>query len=262
MLPIFFVGTIYGIIKLISGNAIPFINYLKGVLLPGNISIDDHLYCIGDFIIGNIIVGLIAQMFSHKKHYKLIYIPLILLLYFTDKIWIMAALFGGLSYYICEYFKNKKVIKNWQLVFIIPFIIIFSCGDESNFTYLRYCISNMIFLVFVYCLPILQKVLNWNGIKKIKKYSYSMFISHGMLYTLIGYNIINFVRQIGFTNDYIVEIISFMIIFIIDIVISAVIYELAEVKLYKLINNFSKKEEVEDKNNNDLVKVGVRLERK
>ena len=262
MLPIFFVGTIYGIIKLLSGEPIPFLNYLKGVLLPGNISIDDHLYCIGDFLIGNIIVGLIAQIFSNKKHFKLIYIPLIILLFFIDKIWIMATLFGGISYYICNYFKNKNILKYWHLILVIPFVLIFSCGEESNLTYLRYCISNTVFLVYIYCLPMLQKTLNWNHIKRIKKYSYSMFISHGMLYALLGHSIISFVKQVGFANDYIVEIISFIIIFMIDILISAIIYEIAEVKIYKFVNSFSKKEEVEKKNNQNLLKVGAELERR
>lgn len=195
MIPIFFVGTIYAIIKLFNGEMIPITSYLKGVILPGNISIDDHLYCIGDFFIGNIIVGLIAHLFSEKKYFKLIYIPIILILFITDKIWIMATLFGGITYYACTYLKDKSILNYWQLILIIPIILLFSFGEESNQTYLRYCISNMILLIYIYCFPKIQKILNWERLNKIKKCSYSMFISHGILYSLIGTNIIGSVKR-------------------------------------------------------------------
>ena len=236
MIPIFFIGTIYAIIRIIQNQAIGFADYISGVFWPGSIKIDDHLYCIGDFFIGNIVLAIITHYTKNNKYSKLIYIPIIFVLYKIEKIWIMSTIIGGLTYELCVYLKEKKILKYWNLIFVLPISIVAISGEESYITYFKYSIVSMIAVIYIYCLPKLQTILNFNKINKIKKYSYSMFISHGIVYSLIGEKIIKLMEFIK--NDYLLEITTFIIIFIVDLIIAGIIHYVAENKMYDKLTSF------------------------
>lgn len=61
-------------------------------------------------------------------------------------------------------------------------------------------------------------------------------------------------------NDYVLEVISFIILLIIDIFISIIIYEVAEVRLYKVINNFIGNNKLTIKDT--CLRVGENIEKK
>lgn len=236
MIPIFFIGTVYAIIRIIQNQSIGFADYISGVFWPGSIKIDDHLYCIGDFFIGNILLAIITHYTKNSKYSKLIYIPIIFVLYKIEKIWIMSTIIGGLTYELCIYLKEKNILKYWNLIFVLPISIVAISGEESNIAYFKYTIVSMIAVIYIYCLPKLQTILNFNKINKIKKYSYSMFISHGIVYSLIGEKII---KLMGFIkNDYLLEITTFIIIFIVDLIIAGIIHYVAENKMYDKLTGF------------------------
>ena len=63
-----------------------------------------------------------------------------------------------------------------------------------------------------------------------------MFISHGIVYSLIGEKII---KLMGFIkNDYLLEITTFIIIFIVDLIIAGIIHYVAENKMYDKLTGF------------------------
>ena len=78
MLPIFITGSIYILIRLMQGNQMTLSTYLNGVFWLGNNGINEHLGYILDFFLGNVFIALLTYLFSNKKYFPLLYIPLIL----------------------------------------------------------------------------------------------------------------------------------------------------------------------------------------
>lgn len=239
MLPIFITCTIYVIIKIIQGNHISLSEYLNGVLWLGNNGINEHLGYILDFFLGNVFIAILTYLFSNKKYFPLLYIPLIILLYYMEKIWILSTVIGGLTYHLCEYIKEKKLYKYWYLLIIIPIVWYLPRGEENYKIYLRDTIACSAIVITLYCLPKLQKLLNWNKLKSIKKISYSLFVTHGLVNSLLSGYIVQYFKDINIiTNVYLIQIVTFSIVLIIDLVIAGFIYYIAEYKLYNLINKF------------------------
>ena len=242
MLPAFVTCSIYTIIRLIMGTKISLSTYLNGTLWLGNNGINVHLEYIIDFFLGNVFVALLTYLFSNRKYFPLLYVPFVILLYYMDRIWILATVIGGFTYHLCEYIKEKKLYKHWYLIFIIPLIWWLPRGEEIKKIYLRDSIASSLILITIYCMPKLQKFFNWNKLKNLKKISYSLFVTHGLVNTLFsGYIVLFFKNNNIMNNPYIVEIITFLIVFIIDLILAGIIYYIAENKLYNWINNFLSK---------------------
>lgn len=242
MLPIFVTCTIYTIILLMQGKTMSLGTYLAGTLWPGNNGINEHLGYILDFLLGNVLIALLTYLFSQKKYLPILYILILIILYFMGKVWIVSTMIGGLTYHLCEFMKEKKRYHLWYLFFIVPVVWILPRGQESDFIYLRDSIACSLIVITFYCLPSLQKIVNWNGLKNIKKISYSLFITHGLVNQLFsGYLVEQFKNANNIQNMYIVEGITFLIVFIIDLIIAGVVYYLIENKLYHTLNHFVEK---------------------
>lgn len=258
MLPIFITCTVYIIIRMIQGNTISISSYLNGVLWLGNNGINEHLGYILDFFLGNVFVALLTYLFYNKKYFVLLYIPLIILLYYMDKVWILATVIGGITYHLCEFIKEKKLYKYWYLIIILPLIWWLPRGEEIKQIYLKDSIATALIIVTIYAFPKLQKIFDLNEIKNIKKISYSLFVTHGLINSLFSGYIVQYFKNLSF-NVYATEIVSFFVVLIIDLIISSIIYYIAEDKLYNLINNYL------NKNTNDykieLEEEGVKNEK-
>lgn len=237
MLPVFVTCTIYVIIRLFQGNFISISSYLNGVFWLGNGTINEHLGYILDFFLGNILIALITYLFSNKKYFPVIYIPLMILLYFMDKVWILSTVMGGLTYHLCEIIKEKKLYKYWYLLILLPLLWWFPRGEECSIIYLRDTIACSIILIAFYCLPKLQKLINWSKLSSIKKVSYSLFVTHGLVNILFSGSIVEYFKNINIiSNVYLVQLTTFAIVLIIDLIISAIIYYFIEYRLYNYIN--------------------------
>lgn len=236
MLPIIFVNTIFVVIRKITGYNYSLHDYLLGILYPGSITINDHLYCIGEFFIGNILIGIILDIIPNKKIQAIIFVLMLPILYKMEKIWVMAILIGALTYAICEYLKERHIFKYVYILILIPLIWYLPIGTESNKLYFRCATACAISIISIYCLPILEKIFNCNRLKTIKKSSYSIFVVHGLINTLIGEQLVmNIQRIFSVENLYILEIITFIVLLVIDLIISMIINYLIENKLYKKI---------------------------
>lgn len=239
MLPIFVTCTIYVLIRILQGNSISLQSYLNGVLWLGNNGINEHLGYILDFFLGNVFIAILTYLFSNKKYFPLLYIPLMMLLYFMGKIWILSTVIGGLTYHLCKLIKEKKLYKYWYLLIVIPIVWYLPRGEETYEIYLRDTIACSAIVITFYCLPKLQNLLNWNKLKNIKKISYSLFVTHGLVNSLLSGYIVQYFKNINtITNVYILQLFTFFIILVIDLIISGFIYYIAENKLYNLLNKF------------------------
>jgi len=159
-----------------------------------------------------------------------------------EKIWILATVIGGFTYHICEIIEKKKLYKYWYLLIVLPIVWYLPRGEETEKIYLKYIIAFSAIIVTVYCLPKLQKLLNWEKLKNIKKISYSLFVTHGLVNTLYSGYIVTYFRDLNIiSNAYLVQLLTFFIVLIIDLIISGVIYYLVEYKLYNLLNKFLSK---------------------
>lgn len=242
MLPIFATCTIYVIIRIVQGNYISLSTYLNGVLWLGNGAINDHLGYILDFFLGNVFIALITYLFSNKKYFPLLYIPLMILLYQMEKIWILSTVIGGFSYHLCEIVNDKKIYKYWYLLIILPVIWCLPRGEETDRIYLRYTIGCSLIVITLYCLPALQKLFNLEKLKNLKKISYSLFVTHGLVNSLLSGYIVTYFRNINIiSNVYLIQLVTFSIVLVIDLIISGLVYYLIEYKLYNYINKFLSK---------------------
>lgn len=242
MLPIFATCTIYVIIRAIQGNYISLSSYLNGVLWLGNNGINEHLGYILDFFLGNVFIALLTYLFSNRKYFPLLYIPLMILLYNMEKIWILSTVIGGFTYHLCEIIKERKLYKYWYLIIILPLLWWLPRGEEGNIIYLRNSIACAIIIITLYCLPKLQTLFNWNKLKNIKKISYSLFVIHGLVNSLFAGYIVEYFKNINIiSNVYLVQFITFLIVLFIDLLIAGVIYYLVEYKLYNVISTFLSK---------------------
>lgn len=164
------------------------------------------------------------------------------------KVWIVATLMGGLTYHLCEMIKEKECLHYWNLIVIIPFIWWLPRGEESDIIYLRDSIACSMIIITLYCLPSLQKLFDWCKIKNIKKISYSLFITHGLVNNLFsGYLVDIFKKNQIFQNVYTTEVVTFLIVMTIDLILAGIVYYLVENKLYQKVNKLLEKEVNESK---------------
>ena len=144
---------------------------------------------------------------------------------------------GGVTYHLCEIIKEKKWYHYWYLLFVIPIVWWLPRGEESNEIYLRDTIACSMMVITLYCLPKLQVLLNWEKIKGLKKISYSLFVTHGLVNQLFsGYLVLYFKNNHLITNVYLVQLVTFLIVLAIDLVLAGMVYYLVEYKLYSFIS--------------------------
>lgn len=78
-------------------------------------------------------------------------------------------------------------------------------GEETSIIYLRDTIACSLIVITFYCLPKLQSLLNWNKLKNIKKISYSLFITHGLVNIVFSEYMVEYFKNIDIiSNVYIV----------------------------------------------------------
>ena len=160
-----------------------------------------------------------------------------IVLYTMGKVWIVATMMGGITFHLCEMIKEKGGMKAWHLLWIMPLVWWLPRGEESNIIYLRDSLACSIIIITLFGMPFLQKIWNWNKLKNIKKISYSLFITHGLLNNLLFYHLVSYLKEANAVqNIYVLEGILWGIVLLIDLVIAGIVYYLVENKLYKRIN--------------------------
>lgn len=234
MLPVMGANLIFGVWLSILGEQIDVAMYLKSSLTPGLTGTNRNLWCIGSFLMGNILICLLEKIRNRSSIGIWLYLPLLAVLLFLQDPWLFAVVLGGFVYEFAQGLKEKQLMNNWWLLGIIPLVWWLPRGEESTLMYYRDILAAAVIMTAFHCLPVLQRIMGFRWLGKLKQYSYSLFVVHGMTLFLLGptWGIVQKLRIDGF---YGVFISLFLMTFAIDLVIAIVVYYIFEVKAYKMI---------------------------
>lgn len=234
MLPVMGANLIFGIWLTVLGEKIDVAMYLKSSLTPGLTGTNRNLWCIGSFLIGNILICLLGKVRNRSGMGIWLYFPLLAVLLLLQDPWLFAVVLGGFTYEFAQWLKEKQIVNHWWLLGIIPLVWWLPRGEESTVMYYRDILAAAIIMIAFHCLPVLQRIMNWKGLCKIKQFSYSLFIVHGMTLFLLGPTW-GVVQKLGIYSFYGVFVSLFLMTFAIDLVIAIVLYYLFEVNAYKML---------------------------
>ncbi len=245
MLPIMGTNLIFGCWLAVLGESINIGMYVKSSLIPGLAGTNRHLWCIGSFLVGNILICFLNKIRTGNARIWL-YLPLLAVLLILQDPWLFAVVLGGFAYELAQKLKEKQIINNLWLLGIVPLVWWLPRGEETTLMYYRDMLAAAVIMISFHCLPVLQKIMAWKWLNKLKKYSYSLFIVHGMTLFLLG-PVWKVIQQLGIYDFHGVFVSFFVMIFAIDLVIAIVIYYLFEENLYKklvklLLSNENKKQ--------------------
>lgn len=234
MLPVMGANLIFGVWLSILGEQIDVAMYLKSSLTPGLTGTNRNLWCIGSFLIGNILICVLEKIRDRSGTGIWLYLPLLAVLLFLQDPWLFAVVLGGFVYEFAQKLKEKRLMNNWWLLGIIPLVWWLPRGEESTLMYYRDTLAAALIMVTFHCLPVLQRIMGWKWLGKLKQYSYSLFVVHGMTLFLLG-STWGIVQKLGIHDFYGVFVSLFLMTFAIDLVIAIVVYYIFEVKAYKMI---------------------------
>ena len=234
MLPVMGANLIFGIWLNLLGEQIDVAMYLKSSLTPGLTGTNRNLWCIGSFLIGNILICLLEKIRNKRSMGNWSYLPLLAVLLILQDPWLFAVVLGGFVYEFAEWMKEKRLINNWWLLGIIPLVWWLPRGEESTLMYYRDILAAAVIMAAFHCLPVLQRIMEWKWLGKFKQYSYSLFVVHGMTLFLLGPTW-EIVQKLGIHGFYGVFVSLFLMTFAIDLVIAIVVYYIFEEKAYKMI---------------------------
>lgn len=234
MLPVMANCFLFGIVLKVIGEPVNVSAYLKTSVIPGWSEANRNLWCIGSFLIGNILICLICYLQEYGFRRMALYIGLLLLLVLLGDVWLAATVAGGFCFEIALRLKQSGLVGNWWLLGIVPMVWILPRGEESTVMYYRDIAAAVLIMTAFYCLPVLQRLFACKFLKPLKKCCYSLFIVHGMTLFLLG-PAWNLVQRLGISSGGGIFISLFTIIFCIDLLAAYVVYYLSEVKLYRTI---------------------------
>lgn len=234
MLPVMVSGFLFGIVLKLTGEPVNVSAYLKTALIPGWSEANRNLWCIGSFLVGNILICLICYLQRRGFRPMVLYPGLLMLLVLLGDVWLLAVVAGGFCYEAAWRLRQSGLAENWWLLGILPMVWLLPRGEESTVIYYRDIAAAMLIVAAFYCLPVLQRLFACRFLKPLKKCCYSLFVVHGMTLFLLG-AAWNLVQRLGISSGGGIFISLFAIIFCIDLLAAYVVYYLSEVKLYRTI---------------------------
>jgi len=231
MLPVAGTNLLFGIVFLFKGIEISVPDYIRSAVVPGMNNVNRNLWCIGSFLVGNLLVYLLCYLQSKGKKMIWLYPLLLVLLMAIQSPWTLAVVAGGGGFLLAERLQEKGFVKGWMLVLIAPFFWWLLRGEESTLLYYRDILAGVLLLVTIYCMKPLQRLFAGKVWKPLKKCSYSLFVVHGMTLFLLGATW-QLVQMLGISSPKGIFVVLFLLTFGIDLVAAGVIYYLFEVKIY------------------------------
>lgn len=258
MLPVFGANLFFGTWLSLRGETIDKWQYFRASIVPGINDVNRNLWCIESFLLGNLLICLIEVIYRKNKWANWLYFPCLFVLFLLKETWVFAVVAGGLSFVIAKYCKEKKLLHMGWLIGILPAVWWLSRGEESILFYYRNIAASVLLMIAFYCLLPLQRIFAWKALAPIKKWSYSLFVVHGMTLFLVG-PAWTLIQKIG-VKSYAGTFFSlFAVVFFIDLLIAVVLYYIFEVIIYrtiinKLFGRQNKKEEIQlDEEDQQLV---------
>lgn len=186
-------------------------------------------WCIKDFFIGSLVVGLISWYSSKNTNKRLgLFIIALVIALWSGYVWIGICLMGGILHCIIE--AKIKVFENkFLLALFIIFIFILIRNPESEITYIKYGIASCLFLILCFYIPLAQKILNHSVLSYLGKISFNIFLVHTPVHFLFTYFFAGIIAN--YISWGLTLIISLVVTLIIDLVVSHYMYLFIEVLL-------------------------------
>ena len=234
MLPVAGANLLFGIWVSATGEQIDVPVYLKSSLIPGMTGANRNLWCIGSFLVGSILIAVLYYVKSRNSKGFLLAVPILVAAVIMENPWLFAVMVGGLSYEAADWLRRKQVFRYWWLVVILPILWWLPRAEESTLTHYRQIAACVVIMITLYCLPGLQKILAWKKLDCLKKYSYSLFVVHGMTLFLLGPSW-EIVQKLGVQGFYATFAVLFLLTLAVDVAAAIVIYYLFEKTIYRLL---------------------------
>lgn len=237
MLPVLGVNVFFGLWQVLaSAGEVDWMLYIRAGLVPGMSDVNRNLWCINDFLVSNIIVCLIAYVRKRNTRAGWIYLPVLAILVLMGRIWMFAGVAGGLCYLTSTKMKEKKLVNSWWLAGLVPFMWLLVRVEEGTTAYYRDIAAAFLLMVSFHCIPGMQRVFAFKWMKGVKKFSYSLFVVHGMTLFFEGPAWI-LLQNIGVKSYSGLFWGLFLLTILFDLCIAFVIYYLFENKTYKALGN-------------------------
>lgn len=237
MVPVFILNMMFMVRQLIVGEPVDVLLSIRAGIIPGMMEVNRNLWCIGSFLFGNLLVCLLSYLKTRVEWADALYFLVMAVLVLTGQTWTMAVVAGGGSFILASFIKEKKLLNSWWLIGIIPFLWCLIRGEESELMYYRNILAGVIVMITFHCIPFLQRLFAWKHIKALKNISYSLFIVHGMTLFIVG-PAWNLLQGMGINSYRGTFIGLFLIVFLFDLLVSVVLYYLAEVKICGILNRW------------------------
>lgn len=234
MLPVMVSNFFFGVLLKVREEPLDVASWLKGSFVPGFPLPNRNLWCIGSFLVGNLLVCLVYYLQQKGIPLVGLYGLLLVLLAALQDVWLFAIVAGGLCLEVARWLKERRLAGNWWMCGILPLVWLLPRGEESTAVYYRDIGAAVLIMTAFYCLPVLQRAFACPFLKPLKKCCYSLFVVHGM--TLFAVEPAwRFVQEMGISSGAGIYICLFFILFSIDLLAAYVVYYLSEVKLYHAI---------------------------
>lgn len=237
MLPAMGCNLLIALLLLLRGEAFELVSYIKGSFVPGFSGVNRNLWCIGSFMIGNILLCIWYDLKGRSKNAVWLILPMLIVAVLIGDPWLFATLAGGLSFETAELLRTRRLFKEWWLLLLIPVIWWLPRGEESTLIHYRQILAAFLVMVMFRCLPFLQKVFAWKSMRILKNYSFSLFVAHGMTLFMVG-TAWELVTGLGIAGYRGLFAALFLAMFVIDLLAAVVIYYLFEVLIYQRINRW------------------------
>lgn len=234
MLPVMACNLLFAVVLKILGEPVGLYYYFKEAVIPGLNGVNRNLWCIGSFLIGNVLICLICYLRIRGIRPIWLYAVLLPVLVCLQDVWLTATVAGGLCFEFAQWLKQKELVNGWWLLGVIPAVWLLPRGEENTVMYYRDILAALLIMTAFYCMPVLQRLFACRFLKPLKKCSYSLFVVHGMTLFMVGPTW-TLVQRWGISSGAGIFVSWFLLMFLIDLAAAYVVYYLSEVKLYKAI---------------------------
>lgn len=139
------------------------------------------LWILPYFFMGSI-MSYVNGMINTKPMFILIEM---LALYITfEDIWVVIALMGNLVFYYI--YSSERKITQWYIILGLLLCFFWMQDQESNYLYFKFGVFSSLLMVFVAENVTLQKILSVKLVEKIGKMTMPFFLTHVLIYLIVG----------------------------------------------------------------------------
>lgn len=193
-----------------------FFHWLKVSFCLGD-EIYPTFWCLKTFFLASVIAYALGVYGMRVKEKVLVCLIAIIM----GRVWLAICLFGTFVPDVLS--KRHKYEKRLQF-FLLIFILLFSRGNESSFTYIRYGITILAIIIFINMNKYVQVILNNKIISEIGRASMGVFMLHLIIYTHVGPVLFKMLESLEYDHGFAINLIlTFVVIVAVSLPIDFII---------------------------------------